>query len=108
MNKSVLWIIIVVILLVVLGVIFLGGSNKEGDNVAPTSTTPGDNQNSSTSSPQSSLENLPPATGNVSDIAAAIISEASGISSLPDQTDPSLTQIGNEVDNFDQSSDVQF
>lgn len=106
MNKSVLWIIIVVILLVVLGVIFLGG-NKGGESTTPTSTTPGDNQNSSTTL-QSSLDNLPPATGNVSDIAAAIISEASGISSLPDQTDPSLTQVGNEVNNFDQSSDVQF
>jgi hypothetical protein len=107
MNKSVLWIIIVVILLVVLGVIFLGGGNEGGESTTPTSTTPGDNQNSTTTS-QSSLDNLPPATGNVSDIASDILKEAGGVSSLPDQTDPSLTQVGNEVNNFDQFSDVQF
>ncbi len=84
MNKTIIWILVVVV--VIVGIVLLGGGkgNVPEDNLAPTGDTPVENGSGEGVMTQ-------PATGNIDDAVNSILSEASADSEAPTDADPSLT-----------------
>ena len=93
MNKSFWW-LVVILIVVAIGGFYLKGSKTE---------TP-DNPDIATE------EQLIPATGNVDDVANAILGELTGEELAPEEYDPSTLETDNAVlDGFDEAFDeTQF
>lgn len=81
-NKTILW-IIVVIVVIVSGLYFSGGLKEKTDVLDDTQTP--------NNEPALSNADLKPATGNIDDIIASIMVEASADGSAPSELDSSLT-----------------
>ena len=96
MSKTFLWIVIAVV--VIVGGLYLSGSfDKKTETPENTEVT--NNQTELTNA------DLKPATGNIDDIIASIMVEASADGSAPSETDPSLTA-PEDFGSLDQSLDV--
>jgi len=96
MNRTFLWIVIAVV--VIVGGLYLSG-NLGGKNETPPTT---ENPTDSAALPN---EELKPATGNIDDILAALMVEASADSEAPTDLDPSLIA-PEDWSNLDQTLDT--
>ena len=96
MNKTFLWIVIAVV--VIVGGLYLSGNFGKKTEVPVDTQIPKDE-------PALSNTDLKPATGNIDDIVASIMVEASADGSSPSETDSSLTA-SEDFGGLDQSLDT--
>lgn len=96
MNKAIIWILVAVV--VVVGIVLLSGgkSTPPGDITAPTGDTTGT---------ESGEAMIKPATSNIDDAVASILSEAAADGQAPTEADPSLTAEEN-LSGLDQTLDT--
>ena len=95
-NKTIMWVVVAIV--VIVGGLYLSGNFGRKTEVP---------ENAEVSNNQTELSNadLKPATGNIDDIVASIIVEASADGSSPSETDASLTA-SEDFGGLDQSLDT--
>ena len=93
MNKTFLWIVLAVV--VIVGGLYLSNGKKADDT----------NTNLDSNSTGDQTATLKPATGNVDDVLASLMVEASADNTAPSETDASLTA-SEDFGSLDQSLDT--